>query len=359
MKRIRKILFVAVIIFLVIFLTSAIFVALKGKDIATEALQKALNRKVNLGSIKLKLPFSIEVDNLAVENLINCKQVILTPSIIGFVSGRIALNRLQLVNPEIFITRQEDGSWNLPASASKEKSNVAIAGIVISNGTLNFMDKKIDPAGFSLKVQDIYLDVHTSLLSAQPLNVSFYLKSNVIPTGNNPPAVISANGWVNLLRKDMKGKIELTNLNALQLLPYFQQYLPSSLKSGSIFFKSDMNAKNNDLTAVCNLSVKDLAFEKKEGEKNPSLSFLDIVTGGLKNENQDVSIDFTVKTKLNKPRIDVAKLTGSVVAKSMGESMMKDPQGTIEKFKGLGKELESFGKGMLKKKGEEILGSQE
>jgi hypothetical protein len=347
MKKLKKIFFATIAVFFVIFLASAVFVAIKGKSIAVSVIEKSLSRKVALESIRFSAPFSVAVDNLDIENLIKARRIIITPSLIGFVSGHIALNQVKLVNPEIFIIREVDGSWNLPRPEGK--SSLLIAGIDIDNGVLNFIDKKIGPAGSSVRAKDINLKIHTSLLSARPLNVNFSLKSNIPSKDEKTKGTINISGWVNWLKKDMKGNIELSDLDALQFLPYYEDYLPSPLKSGRIFFNSDLSAKNNNLVADCHLSVKDLIFEKKE-EKDVSISILDLVTGGLKNENQEVNLDFTVQTKLDRPRVDVAKLTGSVVAKSLGESMIRNPEETIEKVKNIGKDFESFGKEMLKKK---------
>ncbi|MDP2939536.1 MAG: DUF748 domain-containing protein [Candidatus Omnitrophota bacterium] len=356
MKKLKKILLIIVIIFLLAFVILSVFVAFRGKSIAKDLMQKSLNRKVELESIKARFPFSIEINNLNIENLVTAKRIIITPSIIGFVSGRLGLNQMQLIDPEFFLVRNEDASWNLPVS--KGKGKVFIAGIIIKNGILNLIDKRVEPSGFSFKVKEIELNLHTSLLSTSPLNVSFFLKANVPSKDEKTTGTISADGWINWLKKDMKGEIKLTDLDALAFLPYYEKYLPSSLKSGRIFFNSDLIAKNNDLNADCHLKVEDLMFEKKDEEKSPAVSFLDIVTGGLKNENQEITLDFTVKTKLDEPRIDVAKLTGSVVAKSLGQSMIKNPEETIEKIKGIGKDFESFGKEMLKKKAEEIFGAK-
>lgn len=359
MKKIKKMFGALLIVFLAIFTAASVFVIIKGKDIAVRALEKSLNRKVAMESIRLNLPFSLEINNLNIEDLIKAKKIAVSPSIVGFFAGKLVLNKLSLIDPQIYLIRKEDGSWNLPVSKGDNKSRVVIANVFVRNGSLSFIDRKIDPAGFNVRVQDINLDLNSSILPTSFLNVKFNLASKIVCQQDKPAADFSAKGWVNLLRKDMKAKVELSDLDAVYFLPYYSNFLPSPLEKGRIFFTSDLNAKNNDLTADCHLKVKDLAFQPKEGKKDISISLFDIVTGGNQGENQEAALDFMIKTKLDKPRVDWAKITGSVVAKSLGEQVMNNPEQTIEKVKSLGKDLKSFGKDFLKKKAGGIFGIEQ
>jgi len=357
MKRVaKKILFVFIIIFLLVFTSGFIFVWLKGKTLIKEALTKAIKKEVNISAVSLRLPFSLEIKDLEISDFAQVDKVLISPVVIGFLKGKVILGQISLIQPRFSIGKTADGNWNLPEGILEKIQNkqagqapVLISGLFVKNGNIKFKDETKTPA-FNFSIRNINLDIGNKILSFNPILIRFLGKAEIVAKEDQPVSVLRAKGWVDFLKKDMRGMVELSDLDAVYFLPLYSKYMTSNLKNAVLNFKSDLAAKNNDLVANCRLLIKNLVFEKNKDETAPSISFFDIVAGGLVTENKEVNVDFVIKTKLDHPKIDLVKLSGSVMAKALGEQMMQNPEQTVENIKSVGKQFEKLGKEILKDK---------
>ncbi|MFZ5800670.1 MAG: DUF748 domain-containing protein [Candidatus Omnitrophota bacterium] len=355
MKRIvRNFLFYLLIVFLLVALSGFIFVLFKGKTLIVAQLSKILKAEVKVAAVRLSPTLTLEIRNLDIPQFAKVERVIVSPVVAGFARGRIVLGKVALVRPRATLSRSPDGSFNVPEGIkeklrekSKAPTPVLISGLVIKDGEVIFSDEGKSPP-FSFKVRNINADIGNKILSFNPFLTRISAAAEIIGKEDAPPAVVSAAGWVNFLKKDMKAALELYDLDAVYFLPLYSNLVASKLQNGIVSFKSDLVAKNNALVANCRLNIKDLVFVKPEEEGAPNLTFLDIVTGGLKTENKEVVVDFVIKTKLDNPKVDLVKLSGSVIGKALGEQMLAHPEETVENFKSIGKDFEKFGKEMLK-----------
>ena len=167
---------------------------------------------------------------------------------------------------------------------------------------------------------------------------------------------IKAEGWINLARKDMLATVKVNNLDGTYLHPYYQKFSSKKLKSADINFQSDLNAKNNELTADCYLEINNLAFEKVAGEELESIGIFDIISGGFSDKSRDINLDFTIRTKLDNPKIDSAQIRGIVIDKIFEETITQsveqitggssDISGQVEE---IGKELKNVFKGIFER----------
>lgn len=354
-KAIKNTLFVLLLIFIIVFISSFIFVLIAGKTLIKERLGQVLKRDVNFSSVSLHLPLSLEIRGLEIPDFAQIDKIYISPVIVGFTRGRIILGRVSLIQPKFLIGKSSGGNWNLPEGILDElhgrnahaKTGTMVSGLLVKDGNLKFTDESKSPA-FSFNIKDINLEIGNKILSFNPVLTRFKVRAGIITQADKPVSILNATGWINFLRKDMKGMIELSDLDAVYFLPLYSKFMTSNLKNGILSFKSDIISKSNDLVANCRLAIKDLAFEKGKDETAPTISFFDIVAGGLQTENKEVNIDFLIKTKLDDPRIDVVKLSGSIIAKALGEQMIKSPEQTVEKFKSIGKQFEKLGKEILK-----------
>lgn len=332
-----------------------------------EQLTRVFKREVNFSTVKLSPLLALEIKDLDIQDFAKIDKVSISPVIVGFSKGKIVLGQLNLFRPKLSIGKSAEGGWNLPEGILEKFQNkndqgpqpALLSGLLIKDGSLNFTDESQTPA-FSFSIKNINLDVGNKILSFNPILTRFRFYAEIITQDKRLPTVLSARGWIDFLQKDMKGMIELSDLDAVYFLPLYGKFLTTNIKSGILTFKSDLVAKSNDLVANCRLAIKDLVFDKGKDETAPNISFFDIVAGGLQTENKEVNVDFVIQTKLDKPKVDFVKLSGTIVAKALGEQMIQSPQRTIENIKSVGKEFEKIGKDFLKNKlGIDITGKEE
>lgn len=346
--------FYLIIAFLLVAIAGFLFVLFKGKALVTRELAKILKSEVKVSAVRLSPALTLEIRDLDIPQFAKVERVTVSPVLAGFARGRIILGKVGLTRPRVSLSRGPDVSFNLPQGIqeklqekSKAPAPVLISGLAVKDGEVVFSDEGKSPP-FSFKVRNINVDIGNKILSFNPILTRIAAEAEIVGKEDAPAAVVSAAGWVNFLKKDMKAALELSNLDAVYFLPLYANLVSSKLQNGIVSFKSDLVAKNNDLVANCRLNIKDLVFAKPKDESAPNLTFLDIVTGGLKTENKEVVVDFVIKTKLDNPKVDLVKLSGSVIAKALGEQIIQHPEETIENFKSIGKDFEKLGKEMLK-----------
>ena len=320
-----------------------------GKALIISQIEKNLYAKASLEKVTFGLPLSINIDKLSIEGLFKADSVLVSPSIMGFLAGRIILNSLKIARPEITLTRDKDDKFNLPRIESKGKAPpILLAGLKIQDGKLIFLDKKIDPDGYRVVVNDINVDIAKVAFPPTSLYTNFKASAIFVNGASSPAGKAIASGWIDFGPKDMDGKFELKDVEAVVLSPYYQNIIPAKkLHSGKLNFIADLKAKNNDLLVKCHLEFSDIVYGKEEGEGKNSVSdlFSDAL-GIFSDASGRVTFDFSFNTKLDKPRVDLINLKGTIAQAAAQNIASQPPENVIEKVKETAKKFKEFGKSL-------------
>jgi len=360
MKKIFKIIIWIAVVLAVIFLLLNIVFAIFGKSIVAGQIEKNLKLKAKLGSISIGFPLSVNIRKLDIQGLAKIDSLSARPSILGFLAGKVVLNELTVVRPEISVEMDSNGKLNLPAFAAKGKQPpIFLAGLNIKEGSLIFIDKKVDPAGYKITLGNINADIAKATFPPTSLFTRFNLSAFLVDNQNAPKGKVLASGWVDFGPKNMEGKMEFKDIDITCLAPYYQNITPAKkLASGKLNFTSDLKAENNDLIGKCHLEVSDLVYEKETpAEGRPAAP--DLVASALKilsGNTGKIAFDFTLKTKLDNPKINLKDLQGMFAQSAIQNIANQPPEKIIENAKDLGKQFKDFGKimkEMWKKKEEE------
>lgn len=100
-KLLLKIITIAFIVLAVVFSLSYAFLAIGGKVFIARQLEKAFHRPVSISYIILTPPFNVEIRGLNIQGLVKVDSIYASPSIFGFLRGRIAFNRIIITKPQI------------------------------------------------------------------------------------------------------------------------------------------------------------------------------------------------------------------------------------------------------------------
>ena len=379
MKKIIIFLMIAVIILIIAFIGACVLVSLKGKAVVTQKLEEILDRQVEIGNISAKFPLDLKIENLNIENLLKVDEIHISFGAVDLLRKNISLPGLKLLRPELIIQRTKTSKGLFSANFLKQRSdfsdcrncafassgdaegsssvNILINKLVIKNGKVRFIDKTLGAKVFQLDLININVKASKLSFPPQPFDMKFDLDGDiVIGSEEVSNSKIKAEGWINLARKDMLATVKVNNLDGTYLHPYYQKFSSKKLKSADINFQSDLNAKNNELTADCYLEINNLAFEKVAGEELESIGIFDIISGGFSDKSRDINLDFTIRTKLDNPKIDSAQIRGIVIDKIFEETITQsveqitggssDISGQVEE---IGKELKNVFKGIFER----------
>jgi uncharacterized protein involved in outer membrane biogenesis len=362
--RALKFLLILIIILVALYVGAYLFVSIKGKDILQAKLEQQLKRPVTVQGLTLGFPFRLQIQGLDIEGLGRIEDMSVSPSLAKLLTGRVVLNELSIKSPQLNIERQRSGKIEFFPLGAQDKNNpgrdnpgvdnpggdnpsgddppaqnennpkggsLLLSNFVIQDGTLNFKDKNIDPSGFNIRLSDINIEVKRFSLPALPLKTEFKISANIFGGDATQPAGLDAQGWIDLLKKDMDGTVSLTGVNLTDYQPYCRKYLLSEVRSGGLQFNSQLKAENNDLTADCVLEIENLTFKTERGLGQRGASFLGELLGNIESGAQKVKLDFVIKTKLDNPKIDFAQITGSFVQKAAEKKIKDTVKGAIER----------------------------
>lgn len=361
MKKIFKIIIWIAVILAVIFLLLNIVFALFGKSIVAGQIEKNLKLKAKLESMSISFPLSVNIRKLDIQGLAKIDSLSARPSILGFLAGKVVLNELAVVRPQITVEMDSNGKLNLPQFSGQGKQPpILLAGLKVKEGSLIFMDKKVDPAGYKIMVNNINADIAKATFPPTSLFTRFNLSASLVDNQNAAKGQASAKGWIDFGPKNMEGRVELKGIDITSFAPYYQNLAPAKkLASGKLNFTSDLKAENNDLVGKCHLEVVDLVYEKEAPQEGQPPAPPDLVASALNimsGNTGKIAFDFILKTKLDNPKIDLKGLKGMFAQSAVQNIVNQPPEKIIENAKDLKQQFKDFGKAMKEmwKKKEEV-----
>lgn len=344
-KKITWILIVLAALYLSVNAAFGVF----GKAFIIGQIENNLKLKASLARVSIGFPLSVTISKLEVGGLFKADTVSISPSILGFLAGKIVLNELRLINPEIELVKSGEGEFNLPRLESKGSPPQAVlAGLKIKNGKFTFIDKKINPEGHRVVLKDINADISRAAFPPASLYTNFKLSASLAGNEGEPAGNALASGWIDFRLKDMDGKVELRDIDGTSLAPYYQNIVAGKkLLSAKLNFTSDLKAKRNDLSAKCRLEFSNIVYAKpteSAEDKGEVSDILPSILNIFSNDAGNVVFNFTISTKLDKPKIDMVSLKGSIGQAAVENIVNQPPENIEEKIREASKEFKELGK---------------
>ncbi|MFC1657851.1 DUF748 domain-containing protein [Candidatus Omnitrophota bacterium] len=339
--RILKIILTSLLAILIILLSTAyIFVSLKGRVLLTQQLEKALNKRVNIGYLGLKMPLGAEIRDLRIEGLTDIDYIYVSPHLFGLLSGKIILDRLIISGPKFdwVIESPENKTAKInsqvrdkreilvkakaapvsPAAETHTLPPVIIKYLRIKDGVINLIDRTVPQPGLTISLKDILLDVDNLCLASQSAISNFQLMTKIPWQEGSAEGSIYASGWLNLYKRDMQARIEIENIDGVYLHPYYSQWVDlegARIDKASLNFTSDIQGRDNEVVAQCRLELADIQFKPRPPEQpeQKAEKITTVILGMFRSLNQGkVVLNFTVRTKMDKPEFGVSDINQAV-----------------------------------------------
>jgi len=319
------------------------------KRIAETQIEKNLKLKASIHKVTISFPLLIAMSGVEIQDLLKADSISFSPSILGFLAGKIVLNELKMIRPEITIVKNQDGKLNLPVLEQKGKQPpLLLASLKIKDGKVIFLDKKLDPQGYRVAVGNINVSVSKVAFPPTSLLTRFTASADLLGADDTPAGKALTSGWIDFGPKNMDGKFELINVEATTLAPYYQKIISTKkLLSAKLNFDADLKAKDNDLVAKCHTEFSNVIYDKSSQEtKQTVIDILPSVMNIFSDAAGAITFDFSIHTKLDKPRVDVVNLKGSIGQAAVENVFNQSPDQMEEKVKEVGKEFKELGKSL-------------
>ncbi len=323
MKTWNKILLAAVFLIVFFFSAAYLFLIFKGKAIIIRELASLTHKKVTVSSLNVAPPLKLEIKDLRIEGLAKADYISLTPSILGCMFGKIALNDITLIKPEFTYEKTLPTSAGALSSASSLKpgpklSNFIVKRIVIKDGSLNFIDWVVSSEGLKLTAKSINFTLNNTYQFPHSVVTRFELKGDIPWQEGQEEGKISFVGWLNLIKKDIKATLKITDIDGVYLYPYYSSWVDlgkARVEKAKLNFTSNIEGLNNNLTAQCHLELTDIVRKPRSSEESEGKAerIASVVLEIFRALNQGkIVLDFTVRTKIDRPEFGFGNIKMAV-----------------------------------------------
>ncbi len=369
MKKLIKFIAIVLVLLLIFFASAAILVSRFGKDIALKQIEKALGKKTTLEKIDFRIPLGVTIRKLEIEGLCKVDEISVSPSILGFFAGKIILNDLRLISPDIYLEQSAQGKFNFipsqnapatqpsleaaaPAAAPKENKQklpeLIVTNLVIRDGKVFFHDKKISPAGLEIILKNINVNVSKIKFPPTALRAYFQASANLVSPMDSWLGSFDTSGWIDWGKKDMDAKFNVKELETAYFYPYTGDFISQrKVISAKVDLASTLKAQNNDLQAVCDFNLHNLIYAPESAEKeitNPFAMFTKNALDLFTDSNGDLKLEFTVATKLDQPELSGNRLKKIILEAAAKNLLNQNPQDVVSKIQKTIKDFTDFGK---------------
>ena len=348
MKFCIKILMILFLFLILLFVSTNIFVSIKGKAILTEQLKNRFARQVSIGYLGLKIPLALEIKDLHIDGLTEIEYVHAYPSLIGLIGGKIILNKINILKPEIYLERmlsvdadevknvnqinieealtQTKEILNSPTVNNSRPMPIIIKHLRLKDGTINFVDRTIDKSAIEITLKGVMLNLDNLYLLPKSAISNFQLTARIPWQEGMDEGTVYASGWFNLYEKDMQARLEIVGIDGVYLYPYYYQWVDlenSRIEKANLSFISDILGQSNDVVAKCRLELTDIKFRPRplDQPEHKAEKITTTVLGIFRALNQGrVLLNFTIRTKMDKPEFRFDSI-GSAVDKTISEAI--------------------------------------
>jgi len=332
MKILIKILSIVIVIFVCLFIIAYAFFASQGKAIVTGQIESFTHRKVNIDYVGLIPPFDLEIKNLNIVGLAKIDTIVVSPSIIGLLSGNIALNNLKLIRPKFIYekttTATPESSGNAaitpvpqlkinpnpkPNTARQKKQALRLIfkRLSIKDGKVDFIDHTTGGEGIKITVKDINLNVTNLYMYPRSVITDFTFQARIPWHEGQEEGKIEAAGWLNLFKKDMQATLNVKDIDGVYLYPYYSQWVDlekARIEKARLNLTSNIHSLDNNLAAECHLELTDIVFKMRSSDetKDKAEKIAAAVMDIFKTLNKGkVIFNFTIKTKMINPKFSM------------------------------------------------------
>lgn len=275
----------------------------------------------------------------------------------GIIRKEFKFSRVTLTEPYLLIEIDKAGRYINPLKASteqkKEKTSmpeISVGSFIINKGSIDYSDGKVSRLPHLTRIRDIEFQIDDFSMPFIDRMSNFSMVASV--PGTYSSGEIRGRGQINLKTQDMKGKINISNLDITTFKPYFEKKGEAKIMRGFIDIDMNITIKNWKIKAPGRAVLRGLEFASTTTKDR----FLGVprsaVIGLLKDSNGTITIDFVIEGDINNPKFNLReslleKMTLGLADKlglsvtRIGESIIVEGAKQVEKgLGGIGKGIE-------------------
>ena len=323
----RKGIIVSVIVALCLVVVVLILAKLSGQLLKAH-IEKALGDNVKAGSVSISWG-KVTIEDLNFlrdgQTVGNVKSVIVKADFMSILGDKLTISKVEVDQPYFKLVIDTKGNLLLPVVLPEEKAGepkqrgrkkeiqkdakpkditpVEIKTLVLRGGKVDFADRSL-ARPVIMKFENLMVDIHDIAYPFSDQWTEFEISCQL--AGGKQKSAINATGKTNLLKEETKVKAMTKNTDLVLLRPYVDKKGDVGIERGSINMNMDTSVIKNHIRAPGTMTIKDLQLSSSGGVSGTFLGVpRSMVLSFLKNNNNEISLDFVLEGDLNNPRFNI------------------------------------------------------
>lgn len=321
----KKIIF-ALTLLTVLALLSTAFVARKLPDLAVRNIRQTLGREVAIGSLKVRFPLRLEMDQLTVtendpfkgEPAFYVERAVASVDAWELLTARkVRFTDIELTRPKLIFRKtagkvyhafriRPDAARGASGAGPGTPGSAPAAGIPplkfehvkVRDGRLQFMDYDADRKGFVITLLRITGDLKDLALPADGSRLQFDLEAFMDQGRDVPAGRLKLSGhW---RRESLEGEtsLSLQGVHLPYFEPYYRQVTPSRISDGELDLVASARSPRGVLAAHSKWTLRRLEFGQAE-PGNELLGFdANLIQGILAGDDGILHLDLELEMDL-------------------------------------------------------------
>jgi hypothetical protein len=347
-NKTRKRLIVSGIVALCLVVVVLILAGLSGQLLKAQ-IEKTLGENVKAGSVSISWGKVIIEDlNFLRDGRIvgNVKSVTIKADFMSILEDKLTISRVEVDQPYFKLVIDTKGNLLLPVVLPVEKAGepkqkgrkkelqkdakpkdatpVEVKTLALRGGKVDFEDRSL-ARPVIMKFENLMVDIHDIAYPFSDQWTDFEVSCRL--AGGKQKSTINAMGKMNLLNEETKVKAVTKNIDLVLLRPYVEKKGDVGIERGSINMNMDTSVIKNHIRAPGTMVIRDLQLSSSGGIGGTFLGVpRSMVLSFLKNNNNEINLDFVLEGDLNNPRFNIrenfATRLSVSLAKKLGVSIL-------------------------------------
>jgi hypothetical protein len=206
----------------------------------------------------------------------------------------------------------------------RDVTPVEVKTLALMGGKVDFEDRSL-ARPVIMKFENLMVDIHRIAYPFPDQWTEFEVSGQLV--GGKQISTINATGKTNLLNEETKVKAMTKNIDLVLLRPYVEKKGDMGIERGFINMNIDSSVFKKHIRAPGTMVIRDLQLSSSGGTGGTFLGVpRSMVLSFLKNNNNEISLDFVLEGDLNNPRFNLrenftTRLSVSL-AKKLGISIL-------------------------------------
>jgi len=328
--------------------------------IAKGGIEKALGKDFSIGSIELKWG-SVRVRDVAMKDragkeVIKVENLVVKADFMGLLRKKYIISSILAEKPYIYVEIDRKGdlvSPVFPAGAGRERgagkkaedasrpegkgSPVILRRIVIVNGSVDYLDRKLPKVPVMTRVRNINAEMR-NLTVPFTNDLTHYTLKAAVPGGRST-ASVKSEGRIRFQSRDIECTAAVRELDITHFKPYYHGSQSINVTKG--FLDLDVRAKviSRRIHAPGKAVLKGLEFGSGPGLGDRFMGVpVTLVVAFLKKSGDQIPVDFVISGDLDNPKFNIAENFASRLSFGIAEKLGFSVKDIGESVFGLGAE---------------------